>query len=87
VLAFSSGCIGWIPFCWYSCQAQLEARTQPAPAYFTSRQSVLRRSFERSYRCCLVAAPSERIATVHLLRSPANAAHLQRSLEQSERGE
>ena len=25
--------------------------------------------------------------TVHLLRSPANAAHLQRSLEQAERGE
>jgi hypothetical protein len=28
-----------------------------------------------------------RIATVHLHHSPANAAHLQRSLEQSERGE
>lgn len=28
-----------------------------------------------------------RIATVHLLRSSANAAHLQRSLEQSERGQ
>jgi antitoxin YefM len=25
--------------------------------------------------------------TVHLLRTPANAAHLQRSLEQAERGE
>jgi antitoxin YefM len=25
--------------------------------------------------------------TVHLLRSPANAAHLQRSMEQAERGE
>ena len=57
------------------------------PAYFTSRQSVLRRLFEHSHRCCLVAAPPVRIATVHLLRSPANATHLQRSLEQSERGE
>jgi len=27
------------------------------------------------------------IETVHLLRSPANAAHLQRSLEQADRGE
>ena len=27
------------------------------------------------------------MGTVHLLRSPANAAHLQRSLEQAERGE
>jgi antitoxin YefM len=27
------------------------------------------------------------LETVHLLRSPANAAHLQRSLEQAERGE
>jgi len=34
-----------------------------------------------------VAAPPVRIATVHLLRSSANAAHLQRSLEQSERGQ
>ena len=57
------------------------------PTYFTRRQSVLRRSSELSHRCCLVAAPPVRFATVHLLRSSANAAHLQRPLEQSEHGE
>ena len=45
--------------------------TQPAPGYFTSRQSVLRRSFERSYSYCQVTAPSEGIATVHLQRASA----------------
>jgi len=38
------------------------ARTQATPDHHTSRQSVLHRSFERSHRFCLVAAPLERIA-------------------------
>jgi hypothetical protein len=44
------------------------ARTQPVLGHFTSRQSVLRRSFERSHRFCLVAAHLERIAAADVAR-------------------
>jgi len=85
MLAFSIDCNGWIPFWWYP----LFLPGIWAALLRTNDVSNWKWSLPRSGTRLLMSLDSYNslLENVHLHHSSANAAHLQRSLEQSERGE